>query len=392
MESKKLTERNHQSWLEGIGKSSRRTYERAWEYWKEFLGDKDENWVLEHKVNEDWASHLVDFHRWLKKQPKSRGRGTLSDNAVKQISGIIRGYMRHVGLPLPLTRAQKDELTKVEALVYKDYIIDLKTKEDLLRKADPLEEYIVSAGSSFGLRISDFMEIRRGQLEPLLNKEIPIQLPKIQTKKKGEVAYPFIDGDAKQAIERLLKQMNKEGRTDPDEPMIKIVDKRESPENAINRILQNLAEKAGISLGKYRIRFHCLRKFLTDKLAGVCAEDKWKWFVGKKTRGASTYVSSEGRESYKEVMKFTQVDGSRARGIIDNKVLEKQLKLRDEEISILKNEMVVLREKLEQEREERGEDTMRILKTITELINKKFPDADVTFEEFDENEEVKDEA
>lgn len=346
MESKKIAKRNHETWLEGIGKSSRKTYSRAWGYFEKFLGDKTEDWILKHKVTEDWGSHLVDFHRFLKKQPKQRGTGTLSDNSVKQIAGAIRGYMNHVGLPISLTNAQKDELDKVESLAYRDYIIDLKTKEELLRKASPLEEYIVSVGISFGLRISDFVGITRGMLEPLLDKEVPIQLPKIITKKRGEVAYPLIDGDAHQAIKRLLKQMDEEGRTDQDEPMIKMFDKRKHPENAVNTILQNLGKKSGISLGKYRLRMHCLRKFLTDKLSSVCAQDKWKWFVGKSVSGASPYVSHEGRECYKEVMRFTQVNGNRMRGTIDNKVLEKQLKLRDEEISILQDEVKQLQGRL----------------------------------------------
>lgn len=41
-------------------------------------------------------------------------------------------------------------------------------------------------------------------------------------------------------------------------------------------------------------------------LASVCVEDKWKHFVGKKTR--SPYVSKEGREAYNRVMEFTNVN------------------------------------------------------------------------------------
>ena len=359
--------RNHDSWLDTISQSSRRTYERAWGYFEEFLGDKNEDWVLKNKATEDWGSHLVDFHRWVKKQPKTRGTGTLSDNSARQISGAIRGYMVHVGLPLSLTQAQKDELTKVERMVYTDYVLDLKTKEDLLRKAEPTEEYIVSAGISFGLRISDFVKITRGMLEPLIDKEPPIQLPKIQTKKVGEAAFPIIDSDAQQAIKRLLAQMDYEGRTDPDDFMIELVDRRKSPENAVNTILQNLAEKAGLDLGNYRLRFHCLRKFLTDKLAGVCSQDKWKWFVGKRTDGASPYVSSEGREAYKLVMRFTQVNGNRVRGTIDNRLLEKQLELRDNEISLLKNELVALKQDLENEKEERRKEIEEATETISNL-------------------------
>ncbi len=384
MESIKLTMRNHETWLDSIGKTSRRTYERAWDFWKKYLGDKNEEWVLEHKLSEDWGAHLLTFHRWVKKQPKTRGKGTLSDNSANQIAGAIRGYMNHVGLPISLTRAQKDELTKVESLAYKDYVMDLETKELLLRKADPVEEYIVSAGISFGLRVGDFAQLTRGLLEPLMNKEVPIQVPQINTQKRGEVAYPFIDGDAKQAIERLLKQMDREGRTSPDESMIKIVDRRKHPANAINTILQNLGEKAGLNLGNYRLRFHCLRKFLTDKLASVCAGDKWKWFVGK--ANGSPYVSHEGREAYKLVMRFTQVNGKRARGM-DSELLEKQLELRDNEISILKNEVVKLRSDLDKEKEARASDYQNVLKNVADMLKKINPDLEVKYEEFDENEE-----
>jgi len=348
LESKKLAERNHKTWLEGISKSSRKTYQRAWNYFTDFLGDKTEEWILDHKITEDWGGHLVDFHRWLKKQSKQRGTGTLSDNSVKQIAGAIRGYMNHVGLPISLTNAQKDELDKIESLAYRDYIIDLQTKEDLLRKANPLEEYIVSVGISFGLRVSDFVGITRGMLEPLLDKEVPIQLPKIITKKKGEVAYPFIDRDAKQAIKRLLKQMNAQGRTDPNEPMIKFKNTRKHPENAVNTICQNLAEKSEISLGKYRLRMHCLRKFLTDKLASVCAQDKWKWFVGKSVSRASPYVSHEGREAYKEVMRFTNINSRKFRSTFTTVQLEKILKQRDQYIESLKTELEIVRKRQEE--------------------------------------------
>ena len=379
MESKKIAQRNHQTWLDTIKGSSRRTYDRAWGYFVKFLDDKDEAWIIASKVShEDWGAHLVDFHRWLKIQPKQRGQGTLSDNSAKQIAGAIRGYMKHMGLPISLTMAQKAELDTIETLTYKDYRMDLKIKEQLLQKANALEEYIVSAGISFGLRIGDFAEISRGMLEPLLEKEIPIQLPKIKTKKRGEDAYPFIDSDAKKAILRLLKQMDKEGKTGNADLMIDLG--RKFPENAINTILKNLAKKSGVNLGTYRLRFHCLRKFLTDNLSAVCSADKWKWFVGKKTSGASPYVSHEGREAYKQVLRLTQV-GANQTGTSSDNILQKQLKLRDEEISILKNEMVDLQDKLDKINENRQNDMTEISQKILKVLLKKLPEKYMTAKE-----------
>jgi len=181
----------------------------------------------------------------------------------------------------------------------------LKTKEALLRVANTEEEYIISVGVSFGLRIGDFRTLTRGLLEPLLNKDVPIQLPKIMTKKEGVPAYPFIDRDTKEAIRRLLREMDFKGKTKSSDRMLALSSRQ------INDMIKTLYEKAGVPIADYTVRFHILRKFLTDKLSNVCSGDKWKWFVGKKT--PSPYVSSEGLEAYKKVMEFTYINGNRVR-------------------------------------------------------------------------------
>jgi hypothetical protein len=201
----------------------------------------------------------------------------------------------------------------------------------MLEKADILEEYIVSVGISFGLRVGDFLRLTRGQLEPLLDKEVPIQVPEIQTQKKGETAYPFIDGDAQKAIKQMLLQMDREGRTGNDELMLVFNDTKQRPDNAVNVILQDLAKKANIPLGNYRIRFHCLRKFLTDRLSSVCSGDKWRFFVGKSANG-TPYVSSEGRDAYKAVLKYTQIASGLTNSAIQQK-LENTIKQLEKENS-----------------------------------------------------------
>ena len=184
----------------------------------------------------------------------------------------------------------------------KIYHFDLGTKALLLSVADPVDEYIVSVGVSFGLNAEDFVMLTKGQLEPLLHTEIPIQMPEIMTNSKVPACL-FIDHDAHFAIQRLLKQMNKEERTDQNEKMVLYEPKE------LNRELQVLFKKAGIKAANYNIVFHILRRFLAEKLAEVSDSKLLCNLILGKTAAATRTAQLERnlRETYREVMKLTNV-------------------------------------------------------------------------------------
>ena len=358
MKSVKKTNHDHNTWLAQYKGGSLKQYKRTWHYFVKFLEEKDEKWIMQNKYTEDWGAHIVNFHRWLKKQPMQRGRGKMSDNTVKTLTNSLRAYFGHIDVALSLSKIQKEEVVKVESTPRVDYPFNLNVKGRLLAVADPLEEYVVCTGVSFGLRIGDFLIITRGMLEPLLSQEVPIKLPPIQTKKKGVKAYPFIDKDCHQAIKRLLKDMNEEGQTRSDDRMCSLT------AFETNYLLKKLFERTGIETGQYSVRFHILRKFLTDKLASVCASDKWKHFVGKSA--SSPYVSSEGREAYKKVMEFTNVNGERVRTndvaitlmknqISDQKSAIEKLNKKFEEQNQLGEEIAKVGEGVKKWQEEKGE-------------------------------------
>jgi uncharacterized coiled-coil protein SlyX len=300
-----MEKRNKDTWLEQI-RSNKAQSLRAYRYWERFLKPHDETWVLANKTSEDWGSHLVDFRDFLSRQPKQRGEGFLSDNTTKTLCNSIRAYLKHVGVTLQLTRSQKLALQKVESTPRIDFPMNIRIKEKLLSVANEVEDYIVSCGVSFGLRIGDFLTLTRGRLEPLLDNDIPIPIGKIQTEKVGEPAYPFISSDAKQSIIRMLKLMDSMKRTSPKELVLK------KTENQINDILKELFKKAKIGIGDYTIRFHILRKFLSDNLSAVSSGDKWKRIVGKKAK--SPYIANECKEAYKRVLPLIDCNGNRLRG------------------------------------------------------------------------------
>lgn len=168
--------------------------------------------------------------------------------------------------------------------------------------ADPVEEYIVSAGVSLGLDVEDFVMLTRGQLEPLLYTEIPIQIRQIVTKEEVP-CYPFIDHDAHFAIQRLLAQMDGEGRTGPDQKMVPCKPRE------VNRKLKTLFKKAEIQIGTYSILFHILKRFLAEKLAKVSNSELLCNLILGKTDVAARTVQLETslRETYREVMRLTNV-------------------------------------------------------------------------------------
>jgi len=306
MQSKRIEERTVESWFNEVRGQQLKQRQRALDYWNKFLEPHNETWILENKSTEDWGQHLCDFRDYLSEQPLERGEGFLSSNTTKTLCGTIRGYLKHIGCIIKLDKRQKLHLSKVEELARFDFPFNIRIKEKLLSVADTIEEYIVSCGVSFGLRIGDFLSITRGQLEPLLNEEVPISIGKIQTEKVGEPAYPFISSDCQQAIQRRLREMDKLGKTNPKEPMLDL------NEGQVNEALQDHFKKAEIGTGSYVVRFHILRKFLTDCLASVSSGDKWKRIVGKSAQ--SPYIADECREAYKRVLPLIDVNGNRIRG------------------------------------------------------------------------------
>ena len=198
------------------------------------------------------------------------------------------------------------------------------SREDLKRMtevADLDERYVLVAGKSFGIRTGDFLRLRRGDLAPYLDREPPVSIGEITTQKESVKAYPFIDLDALPVIKAKIEQMNRQGRTDPALKVLRYKQGRQ-----LSRILRRLTDRAGIDVGTRIVRFHCLRKFLIDRLSDVMSESKWKQIVGKKiSEGA--YVSTDNlRKDYARAMTETCISGMTDRARLKEEMLKEMLK------------------------------------------------------------------
>lgn len=322
------------SWINQYDSASTRNlYKWGFNLFLEFLGNDYtvERVVEERKKDTEFRfeQKTVDFYQWLKNYvTKSQSKqitkaigktGTtfttkmrfpggkkLADNARKNATTAVRSFFAFNRMDLKFTVQQKGILGKKSKPKENDYLLSLIEIEAMGKTANPQERFILFAGKDLGLRAIDFRNIPQGYYVKAIKswrdgEASPTFLGKFYTQKEGADAYSFLTEDGLDAAELWLKILENKGHRNDEKPMLRIAEK-ELTEN-----LRRLAEKAGINPYGQRIRFHCLRKFLIDRLSLKMSESKWKQIVGKTiTEGA--YVSSlELKQAYAEVLDHIQI-------------------------------------------------------------------------------------
>ena len=284
-----------EEWLTAQKKSSESAYAYRWKLFLEFTGKTGAEILASRQSDKDffWEKKTLDFKTWMLEEKKA------APHSAKGAATAVRSFFAYHRTGLVFRRQEKTSLKK-SSRITEDYHFQLDDFAKMVAVSDLEEKYIITAGKSFGLRAEDFLKIKRGDLAPYIDREPPISIGELPTNKEDVKAFPFIDPDAKPVIKLLLEKMDREGRTKPTEKMLTYKD-----DIQLSRVLQRVVKKAGINVGDKEVRFHLLRKFLTDHLSSHMSESKWKQVVGKQiSEGA--YVSADSlREDYARVMPET---------------------------------------------------------------------------------------
>lgn len=280
---------NHQK------KSTRNTYTSMFRRLKEFCNVSGEEMLAEPSL---WKKKLFEFQSYLLEHG-------YSEYYAQTATSMIRGFFDYHDRRLDFNRADRKRLSERNRKT-EDYLFD---KSDISRMAmhgNLREKYVLLVGKSIGLRAGDFVNITYGKLRGLkYDNGAPVFIGETVTQKERVKAYPFLDTDAVEIVKAVL-EANKDKPNDEHILMTKSKKKHNTYQKMqdaeLSYILQSLARKAKIEHGSKRIRFHCLRKYLSDRLSSVMSESKWKQIVGKKiSEGA--YISADSlREDYAKAM------------------------------------------------------------------------------------------
>jgi HPt (histidine-containing phosphotransfer) domain-containing protein len=187
----------------------------------------------------------------------------------------------------------------------KNFPLRIEHIRKMFEVADLRERLILSMATDLGLRISDFIKIKKDEL-PSLNQETPIPFDTM-TNKEEVVAHEFLSQETVDLLKVYLPTLEKK----KDNPyLFPSNGKRHISDEWLNRLLQRLAEKAKIALNGKSLTFHCFRKMLLsaaiDSGIGLTAGKK---LVGKAiAQSDDTYLTTVNlRKKFIQLKRFQTI-------------------------------------------------------------------------------------
>ena len=278
-----------------------KSYKTVMKQYLEYTGKTGQELLDTKTADKDFQveNSMLNYRKYILSKGKSE------NYAVGQVM-TIRGFYAYYRKPLMFRKQESRKLGEKNRTT-EDIRFD---KEDLAKMAlagNLKERYVLLVGKSVGLRASDFLGFTYGNFRSLkLDNEAPLALGETKTQKESVKAYPFLDSDAIPIVKQMLES-NKDAK-DSDRIL-------NDTEDNLSVILQTLAKKAGMEIengavhGK-RVRFHCMRKFLIERLSATSSESQWKQIVGKSI-DESAYISQDQlRGIYQRAMPSLLINGN----------------------------------------------------------------------------------
>lgn len=216
----------------------------------------------------------------------------------------------------------------------KNFPLTIEHVRTMFQVADLRERLVLSMATDLGLRISDFITLKKTDL-PSLNQEPPIAFDTM-TGKENVVAHGFLSKETADLLKVYLPTLEKKNGNPylfPSNGSSHISDEW------LNRLLQRLAEKAKIDLNRKSLSFHCFRKMLLsaaiDSGIGLTAGKK---LCGKAiAQSDDTYLTTVNlRQKFIQLKKFLTI--------------KEQPKIEAEKIESLKSAISKLQEELTQQK------------------------------------------
>ena len=221
----------------------------------------------------EYRNRAARFEREIEKFHGHLLQQGYTTNTARALTIGIRQLFRYYQMPVRMRSGSR--VTKT-VKTSKSFPLRIEHVRQMFAVADLRERVILSLDTDLGLRISDFINIKKEAL-PSLDQESPIMFD-VMTGKEEVVAHGFLSRETVALLQVYLPTVQK-----PENPyLFPSNGKRPISDEWLNRLLQKLAEQAQLELNGKRLTFHCFRKmFLSASIDSGIGLTAGKKLCGK---------------------------------------------------------------------------------------------------------------
>jgi len=260
-----------------------------------------------------------------------------SINSARNMTLGIRQLFRYYQMPVVMRSGSRVSQT---VQTTKNFPLTIEHVRKMFEVANLKERTILSVAVDTGLRISDFLTIKKTDLPPL-DKEPPVGF-ELLTQKEKIPAHCFLSQESVELLKTYLPTLRKKNNV----YLFASNGKSHISDEAISKMLKRLAERAQIDLNGKRLSFHCFRKmFLSASIDSGIGLTAGKLLCGKAVaKSDATYLTTvKLREKFIQLKRFLG--------------LTEQPRIEAEKLESLKKAISKLQEEL------------TVQKTITEAVS-----------------------
>ena len=291
---------------------------------QEDLTQKSEENLVEYKNRAArFEKEIERFHSHLLEEG-------YSINSARNMTLGIRQLFRYYQMPVVLRSGSRVSQT---VQTTKNFPLTIEHVRKMFQVANLKERTVLTLAVDTGLRISDFLKIRKKDLPPL-DEEPPIGFT-LLTQKEKIPAHCFLSQETVDLVKAYLPTLRKKDNV----YLFSSNGKSHISDEAISRMLKRLAEKAQLDLNGKRLTFHCFRKmFLSASIDSGIGLTAGKKLCGKAiARSDDTYLTTvKLREKFMQLKKFLTIKQS--------------IKLESDKVEKLERAVSRLSEELEQQK------------------------------------------
>lgn len=225
-------------------------------------------------------------------------------NAAKSITHGIRQLFRFYHMDVRMRSGSNVNRT---VKTQKSFPLTIEHVRRMYSVANFRERVILSLATDLGLRIGDFLEIKKADL-PDLSQETPIAFD-VMTDKEDVIAKGFLSQETVDLIIKYVETLSE------DNPFLfPSNQKRHKPisKSQMGNLLRGLADKAEIKITNGKsLSFHCFRKmFLSAAIDSGVGLTVGKILCGKTVDASdSTYLTTvKLRQHFIQLKKFLTID------------------------------------------------------------------------------------